>query len=902
MRFVFLSSLAVGTILTVSAVSQTAALPYQNPALKPRDRAIDLVGRMTLEEKVSEMGNTSAAVPRLGVPAYDFWNEALHGVARSGYATMFPQAIGMAATWDAPLMKRIGDTISTEARAKNSEALREGNHDMYYGLTFWSPNVNIFRDPRWGRGQETYGEDPFLTGRMAVNFIEGLQGDDPKYYKVIATPKHFAVHSGPESERHRFDVEPSAHDLWDTYLPQFRMAIVDAKADSIMCAYNRLNGVPACGSQFLLQEVLRKDWHFQGFVTSDCGAIDDFFEPNRHMTEPDAEHADKVALLAGTDTNCGSTYDRLGAAVKEGLIKESDIDTSLVRLFEARMRLGLFDPPASVAYTQIPFSAVHSLENAAIAKRAADESIVLLKNDGTLPLAAGKYKTIAVVGPNAASLASLEGNYNGTPHDPVLPIDALKKALQGVKVIYAPGAPYVEGFEMPVSRTMLHPAAGSNEYGLKAEYYVSPEFAGAPARSSIVPELNFDWNGVNPVMGAKEDGFAVRWTGYLSVPKAGSYTYTLRTGWCPRCDYTQSYSVKVDGEKVAAYVAPKTNATAGLPEGMHQDGPAKFTLKFEDGQQHKIEVGFQRTSARDGSGISLSWTPPADALLPGALEAAKKADLVVAMLGLSPNLEGEEMPVKLEGFAGGDRTKIDLPASQEKLLEQLSATGKPLVVVLLNGSALATIFADKHANALLEAWYPGEAGAKAIADTLTGVNNPSGRLPLTFYRSDEDLPPFSDYSMKNRTYRYFQGEPLFGFGYGLSYTKFAYGKLKLSHETVHAGDSLIAEVDVKNAGAVAGDEVAELYLIPPAEGNAGLSPKLQLVGFQRVELKPGASRKVQFTLDPRQLSEVDGEGVRAVQAGAYTLAVGGAQPKDAKAATAASTAEFTIEGTQVLPR
>ncbi|HVG26453.1 MAG TPA: glycoside hydrolase family 3 N-terminal domain-containing protein, partial [Acidobacteriaceae bacterium] len=425
-----------GVLMLAGAVGVGGAqkpLPYLDPSLPKEQRAADLVGRMTLEEKVGQMGNAALAIPRLNVPAYDYWNEALHGVARSGYATMFPQAVGMAATWDEPLLKSIGDVISTEARAKNTEALRQGNHNIYYGLTFWSPNINIFRDPRWGRGQETYGEDPFLTARLGVNFIEGLQGTNPNYFKVVATPKHFAVHSGPENVRHKFDVDPSKHDLWDTYLPQFRAAIVEGKADSIMCAYNRVYGKPACGSDLLLKEVLRGDWKFQGFVTSDCGAIDDFFKANTHQTEPDAEHAAAAGLLAGTDTNCGSTYGKLGDAVKAGLIKESDIDVSLRRLFLARMQLGLFDPPSMVPYTKIPFSAVSAPENAAVAKRAAEESIVLLKNDGVLPLAAGKYKTVAVIGPNAASLASLEGNYNGVAHDPAMPVDAMRATLGGAK-------------------------------------------------------------------------------------------------------------------------------------------------------------------------------------------------------------------------------------------------------------------------------------------------------------------------------------------------------------------------------------------------------------------------------------------------------------------------------------
>jgi beta-glucosidase len=603
---------------------------------------------------------------------------------------MFPQAIGMTATWDAPLMQRVGDVISTEARAKNNEALRLNNHDIYFGLTFWSPNINIFRDPRWGRGQETYGEDPYLTGRMAIGFIDGLQGDDPKYYKVIATPKHFAVHSGPESDRHRFNVTPSPHDLWDTYLPQFRMAIVDAKADSIMCAYNAVDKEPACGSKMLLVDVLRHDWNFKGFVTSDCGAIDDFFKPNTHRTEPDAEHADRDALLAGTDTNCGSTYEKLGAAVKQGLIKESDIDVSLVRLFEARIRLGQFDPSANVAYGQIPFSAVHSPENAAVAERAARESIVLLKNDGILPLHADKYKTIAVIGPNAASLSALEGNYNGVPHDPKMPVDAIRAALSKANVRYEPGAPYVDGASMPVSRTMLHPAMDSAEQGLKAEYFEGTDFKGAPVRSVIDPTLDFDWSGVNPLPGTPSGGFAVRWTGAIEAPKPGDYVFTLRAGPCRGCASEQSFSVRIDGKQVAAS-APnppggeqgpaRINGTTGLPEEARQVGPAHIPLHFSEGERHSIEIEFVRQKADQGSGIRLEWTPPKDALLPAAVDAANASDLVIAMVGLTPSLEGEEMPVKLPGFSGGDRTDIALPESQEILLEKLAATGKPMVVV-----------------------------------------------------------------------------------------------------------------------------------------------------------------------------------------------------------------------------
>ena len=899
------------------ASAKRALLPYQNSALTPGQRAHDLVGRMTLEEKVSQMGNVALAVPRLDVPAYNYWNEALHGVARSGYATMFPQAIGMASTWDPQLLHAVGDVIATEGRAKNNDALAHGNHGIYFGLTFWSPNINIFRDPRWGRGQETYGEDPYLTGQLGNSFIEGLQGDDPKYLKVVATPKHFAVHSGPESLRHKFNVDPTPHDLWDTYLPQFRTAIVDAKADSIMCSYNAVDGVPACGSKFLLVDTLRTDWHFKGFVTSDCGAIDDFFQPNTHQTEPDAEHADRDALLAGTDTNCGGTYSHLGEAVHRGLVQEADIDRSLERLFEARIRLGLFDPKAKVAYARIPFSAVHSPANVAVARRAAEEAMVLLKNDGTLPLQPGKYKTVAVIGPNAALLASLEGNYYGTPHDPVLPVDALRAAMPGMRILYAQGAPLVDGFSLPVPRTMLHPAQGSPEMGLHAEYFAGPSLNGRPVKSGTDPQINFDWSGVNPLPrnqsknlpGNSAEGFAVRWTGTLGAPQPGSYTFSLNAGYCQGCITGESFKVLIDGQEVAASTPAPTTAPAGpvandeytgLPVEPEQR-PLHFSVNFAAGQQHAIEIDFLRRSDSEGSGVTLSWTPPEGALLPGALETAKKADLIVAMLGLSADLEGEEMPVKLPGFSGGDRTEIGLPASQEKLLEQLAATGKPLVVVLLNGSALAVNFADRHANAVLEAWYPGEVGGYAIADTLLGVNNPSGRLPLTFYAASSDLPSFDDYSMRNRTYRYFAGKPLYSFGYGLSYTKFAYSGLKLSSDTLSAGNPLTVEADVRNTGSLEGSEVAELYLTPPSDGNGGLSPRIQLEGVQRLHLAPGQTRHISFTLDARQLSEVDAEGARSVQAGHYSIAVGGGQPADPRLPSPAQTADFVITGTKPLP-
>ncbi len=891
-----------GNSTEVCLAQSQKPLPYLDPSLPKEQRAADLVTRMTLEEKVAEMMNSAAAIPRLNVPAFDWWNEGLHGVARAGYATMFPQAIGMAATWDAPLIRRVATVISEEARAKNNDALRHNNHSIYYGLTFWSPNINIFRDPRWGRGQETYGEDPYLTSQIGVQFVEGMQGENPNYYRTIATPKHFAVHSGPESERHRFDVMPSPHDLWDTYLPAFRATIVDAKADSTMCAYNAIYGQPACGSDLLMQTILRGYWNFQGYVTSDCGAVDDFWYGNGHHTSADSAHAAADALLHGTDTNCGETYRSLADAVKHGILGEADIDVSLRRLFLARMKLGLFDPPAMVPYTSIPFSDVHSPAHQALALETAEQAIVLLKNDGILPLKTAMYKTIAIIGPNAASLAALEGNYNGAPRDPQMPVDALKAALPKAHIVYEQGAPYAEGIELPAPRTLFRPAADAKVEGLRAEYFANDAFAGKPAISRIDPELQFDWDSANPLPGATMGGFSVRWTGVIVPPGAGKYEFTLHAERCRQCDAKDHVTIVVDGKPVITWItgappAPSSTEAAST----HGHGPARFIVEFADTQPQTIQVEMTRASSSIGGGISLYWKPPTDLLLSRAVEAAKSADLVVAMIGLSPEIEGEEMPIHVEGFSGGDRTDIKLPYPQETLLEQVATTGKPMVVVLLNGSALAVNWAKKHANAILEAWYPGETGGKAITETLMGKSDPSGRLPVTFYTSVDDLPAFADYSMKNRTYRYYSGEVLYRFGYGLSYTRFTYSHLKLSTSKVQAGDTLTAEADVHNSGNVAGDEVAELYLMSPPDGNGGLSPHIQLEGFQRIHLLPGQTRTITFQLSPRQLSEVDAEGVRSVQSGRYKLSVGSTQPGDSDLPEDSLTGEFTISGSQEMP-
>jgi beta-glucosidase len=885
------AALLIGTSGLSMGQMAAGPLPYQNPKLPVPERVADLVKRMTLEEKVSQMINTSAAVPRLGVPAYDWWNEGLHGVARSGYATMFPQAIGMSATWDAALLGSIGETISTEARAKYNEAVRHDIHSIYYGLTIWSPNINIFRDPRWGRGQETYGEDPYLTSSLGAAFVKGLQGSDPDYYKVIATPKHFAVHSGPESTRHSANVDPSPHDLWETYLPAFRAAITEGKADSIMCAYNAVDGTPACASRELLVDILRKDWGFQGFVTSDCGAIDDFYQTNAHRYAADKEMASIAAIRAGTDTNCGRTYLALTSAVQQGLIPESELDLSLKRLLTARYKLGLFDPPSASPYNSIPFTEVGSPEHHALALRTANESMVLLKNDaGALPLKPANIKTIAVIGPNAASLSALEGNYNAVPRHPVLPVDGIAAEFPGARVIYAQGSSYADGVALPVPRTMLHIPGNPSVEGLKGEYFATDDFSSSPLATRTDQEIDFDWNSASPLPGLPADHFAVRWTGTITAPQAGTYNFAMRLAHCYPCNDQEKFAVYVDDKPVAGFASPT----------MAQYRPSttpRFAVTLPDTLPHPIRVEYIHQAKLFGAGISLDWVPKPGLMEKAAVDAASRADVVLAFVGLSPELEGEEMPIQIEGFSGGDRTDIKLPAEQQHLLEAAAATGKPLVLVLMNGSALGMNWAQDHAAAVLEAWYPGEAGGQAIAETLSGKNNPGGRLPVTFYRTIDQIPAYDNYSMAGRTYRYFKGSPLYEFGYGLSYTHFAYSAMMLSSSVLRAGTTLTVEADVKNTGAMAGDEVAELYLTPP---QTSISPRLTLAGFTRVHLAPGESRHLSFRLDPRTLSQVDEKGVRAMSSGKYGLALGGSQP--GLSAMPGLTGTFAIEGRQELPR
>ncbi len=888
---------------TAEEIRAAAAMPFRNPALPIEQRVNDLVGRMTLEEKVSQLIDRAAPIPRLDVPAYNWWSEGLHGIARSGYATLFPQAIGNAATWDVPLLNGIGAVVSTEARAKYNDAIRNGNHDRFYGLTIWSPNINIFRDPRWGRGQETYGEDPFLTSRLGVAFVKGIQGEDPNYFRAIATPKHYAVHSGPESTRHKANVDPSEHDLWDTYLPAFRATVTEGQADSIMCSYNAVDGVPACASKMLLGEILRGDWGFKGFVTSDCDAIDDFSQKNGHHYASDHATGSVAGILAGTDTDCGTAYLALTDAVHRGLIAESQLDVSLKRLFTARMRLGMFDPAEKVPYASIPFSVVNSPENTALALRAARESMVLLKNDAhLLPLKPDGRQTIAVIGPLAASRIALEGNYNAIPRNPILPIDGITAEFGAEHVLYAEGSPYIMDGEVPVPRTLLRTAAGSNAEGLTAEYFATPSFDGKPAMTRVDKEIDFDWAFANPVPSLSADStaqsFAVRWTGTIAAPVAESESFQVRLPFCYPCNGKLQFAIYLDGKPLEA-LSPQALAPEKLPPSGRNFGAIQhFLIPFTDTNPHSIRIEYSQNGRIPGGGITFEWSPSQQLLQNEAVATARKADVIVAFVGLTARLEGEEMRVNAKGFSGGDRTDIALPDVQEELIESLAKTGKPMVVVLLNGSSLAVNWAQQNARAILEAWYPGQAGGQAIAETLSGSNNPAGRLPVTFYTGIDQLPPFEDYAMANRTYRYFKGKPLYAFGDGLSYTKFAYSAVRLSTGALHAGDTLTVDADVKNVGGQAGDEVAELYLAPP---HTDVSPQLALAGFERLHLNPGETKHVTFRLDSRTLSQVDAKGVRAVRSGHYRVYIGGSQP-GGDAAQAVRSADFTLVGRQQLPR
>ena len=872
----FVAFLSVFFTLNSAAQTNTTAV-YLDPSQPISARVDDLIGRMTLEEKASQLVNQARAIPRLQVPAYDWWSEALHGVANAGTATVFPEPVGLAATFDDKAIHEMAIVIGTEARAKHEQAVRGGRRDIMEGLDFWSPNINIFRDPRWGRGQETYGEDPFLTGRMGVAFVTGLQGDDPKYFRVISTPKHYAVHSGPEPTRHTIDVQVSKHDMEDTYLPAFRATVTEGKAESIMCAYNRVNGQPACANTFLLKDTLRGAWKFNGYVVSDCDAVVDIFH-GHHFTKSQAEAA-AVSNKTGMDNECADfftltnddhDYKPFIDAVKQGLLTEADLDVTLRRLFTARMRLGMFDPPSMVPYANTPESEIDSAPHRQLALKIAKESMVLLKNDGVLPLAPNAKK-ILVVGPLAESVEVLHGNYSGTASHAVTALEGIKKQFAGAQVSYEPGTNFLRQHPL-VPTSVLSTEDGKP--GLKGEYFAG-DMTGTPQVTRVDPIVDLqtfsfsrDPQALPTPQGMK--GFSVRWSGFVTPTESGPYDIGLSGS---------NERMWLDGKLIVDDPV------------LHDPNVQTTTVSLTKGHRYPIKIEFLKGAFM----IKLVWQPVGKDPLVAATSAAQNADVVVAVVGITSKLEGEEMKVDVPGFRGGDRTSLSLPEEEGALLGALKSTGKPLVVVLMNGSALAVNWANDHANAILDAWYSGEEGGTAIAQTLAGENNPAGRLPVTFYKGTEQLPDFEDYAMKNRTYRYFTGEPLYPFGYGLSYSTFEYSGMKLSSPTLQAGNPIDVEVDVKNTGKREGDEVVELYIsFPKVPG----TPLKALRGFTRVHLAAGEQKHVKLTLNPRDLSYVNEAGDRLVGAGDYVITVGEGQP-GTMAAHADS--HLTIQGEEKLP-
>jgi beta-glucosidase len=847
-----------GSLPTLAPSPAASAALYSDERESFERRAADLVSRLSLEEKIGQLMHDAPAIERLGIPAYNWCSEALHGVARAGLATVFPQAIGLAATWDEALLREVATAISDEARAKHHAAASRGSRQVYQGLTLWSPNINLFRDPRWGRGQETYGEDPVLTGRLAVQFVRGLQGDDPRYLKTAATLKHFAVHSGPEPSRHEFDARIDAHDLYQTYLPHFELGLREGRPAAVMCAYNRVNGEAACASDKLLNGVLRGEWGFDGFVVSDCRAIEDL-HAHHHVTASPAESA-ALAVKRGTDLECGTVYANLAQAVRSGLVSEAELDRSLRRLMLARFRLGMFDDPEHVPYAHIPETVVDSAQHRALALRAAEASIVLLKNDRhTLPLSRD-LGTLAVIGPNADNWLMLLGNYNGVPAHAVTPLEGIRKAVSpGTRVVYAQGSELADGVPVftPVPADVLSTRAGAR--GLDLALHDDRALSRAPLATQIAPLLDVNWGDGAPRPGLNGDDFGVRWTGRLTPRQSGRH----QLGVLSTCNTV----VRLNGKDV---VRTRYHLNDELADPRLRKSE---WLELKAGEAYELEVVARETYG--DARVSLVWAEPRPQLKAQALAAAAQADAVVMVMGLSANLEGEQLDVKLDGFAGGDRTRLDLPAPPRQRVREVTALGKPVVLVALSGSALALNWAQRHVPAILEAWYPGQAAGDALARVLFGDTSPAGRLPVTFYRSTDGLPPFEQYRITTQTYRFFPGEPLYPFGYGLSYTHFHYDALELPPR-LEAGKELTLAARVTNAGQRAADEVVQAYVSRrPREPR---QPLRALAAFDRIHLAPGESARVELRLPAESFASIDEKGAREYRAGAFDVSIGGGQP------------------------
>ncbi|WP_068772999.1 glycoside hydrolase family 3 C-terminal domain-containing protein [Termitidicoccus mucosus] len=850
---------------------------FRNPDLPVEQRVDDLISRLTVEEKISQLMMASAAIPRLEIPAYDWWNEALHGVGRNGTATVYPQAIALAATWNPGLHFRVADSISTEARAKNNDLLANSKNNgatkRYQGLTIWSPNINIFRDPRWGRGQETYGEDPLLTAELAVAFVRGLQGGDPHYLKTVATVKHFAVHSGPEPLRHRFNAVVSERDLRETYLPAFEAGIREGGALSIMSAYNAVNGIPAPANAALLTGILRGEWLFDGAVVGDVDNVSDLWRPNGHGFAADAAEAGALAIKAGNELCSGRTYEALGDALKRGLVTEADLDRALRRLLKLRFMLGQFDPPERVPYRAIPISENDSPAHDRLALEAARQSLVLLKNDGTLPLDPAKLKTVAILGPAGFEESALLGNYAGTPSRKVTLADGIRAKFEarGIRVLAEPAVPLVKGFRVtgdPIPPGVLFTDATRATPGLRAEIFAhekqdakKPVLAGRLVAARTHGQVDLQWDETQPAGDIPVANASLRWTGVMVPPSTGEYTL----------------GVVAEGA-VRLYIDDKRVIDSWRRD---PERPLSATVALDAGRACDIRLEYAQLTGKGR--VQLGWIAPGNNdALERAMAAARQAGHIILTLGLTPDLEGESMTVTAEGFSGGDRLTLALPETQRVLLEKVCALGKPTVLVLTGGSAIS--FDQGKPNAVLLAWYYGQRGADAVAEALIGETNPAGRLPVTFYQDDSQLPPFDDYAMAGRTYRYFSDRPLYAFGHGLSYTTFDYDKIKLSPETAAPGDTITASVTIKNSGPRDGDEVIQVYATavnPPVP-----MPLRQLAGFKRVSLKAGETRTVEIPVPAARLRRWSiEERSYVVDPGAWQFTAGPASDRPALSAS-----------------
>lgn len=849
------------TLLTLCALAMTLSLaaqtlPYRDSSLSFEERAKDLVSRMTLEEKVSQMQNGAAPIDRLGVPFYDWWSEALHGIARAGLATVFPQTIGMASSFDDALIEEVFTATSDEARAKYVDFIKQGSRKRYQGLSVWTPNINIFRDPRWGRGQETYGEDPYLTSQLGLAVVRGLQGDpNAKFNKLHACAKHYAVHSGPEWNRHSFDAKNiSQRDLRETYLPAFEALVRKGGVKEVMGAYNRFEGDPCNASTYLLDEVLRKEWGYEGIVVSDCGAIRDFYQKGHHETHADAAEASAAAVKAGCDLECGSSYAALVEAVKRGLITEQEIDRSVVRLMKARFEMGLFE---EVDPYNIPYSVVDCEAHRALAKRAAIESFVLLQNRGNL-LPLDKSKKIAVVGPNADNESMQWANYNGIPSYTITLKEGLEALLPASQVVYEQLCGHTD---VSTFNTLFNECSFAGKAGFKATYWNNLDFEGAPAATDqITRPMNFSTGG-NTVFapGVNLSAFTARYEATFKPENTGRAVFRISSN--------ETVRIYVDDKLLADKTNVKNEAVV-----------CEFDYELGASYAIKIEYGGYRRRTDAFLKLDMAEAVPQD--IPAFLERIKDVDVVIFAGGISPQLEGEEMAVSAPGFRGGDRDDIELPAIQRETIAALKQAGKQVVLVNFSGSAIALEPETENCDAILQAWYPGQEGGSALADVLYGEAAPSGKLPLTFYRNVKQLPDFEDYNMKGKTYRYFEGDPLFSFGHGLSYTEFFYGKPKSDKRTLKEGQTLYLTVPVGNIGTREGEEIVQLYIQRPADKEG---PIQTLRDYRRVKLAAGQSEMVIFELTEEDFAWFNPATERIEpMKGEYVIRVGGTSKLDAQ--------------------